>query len=407
LAGVIHGNSLGSVVIDGSLIGGNLVSGDANQTGSIDGAILSNTTIGSVLIKGNIAGGSGANSGYISTGNGAMGTLTVGGGDKPDGSITGGSGASSGLVNIDGALGKVSLAQNLTGGSGENSGQLSINGAINSVKIGGSVTGGTADFTGNIIATGLIKSASITGDLTGGDSGATMLVNTGYVQASGIGTMAIKGSLVAGTAGAGGLDTSGAIRSTISIGSLTIGSIVGNATNPAIISAVGQASLTGNATTDVAIKTLKVTHNTTYGDILAGYNVDTQNSTQLLGTGVNANAQIGTVTIGGTYEATNIIAGAGPGTTGFGTAGSAALSGPGVADLPTIISKISKVIIEGSVIPTPNNSDTYGIAAQYVASATVGKTKLTLLAGPDNDTFANGKDQQLPGATGDVFLYEV
>jgi len=407
VAGVIRGNALGSVVIDGSLIGGNLVSGDANQTGSFDGAILSSTTIGSVAIGKNIVGGSGASSGLITTAAGAMGTLTVGGADKTDGSIIGGSGASSGLVNIAGALNKVSLTHNLTGGSGSQSGQILIDGSISSVKIGGSVTGGAADFTGNILANGLLKSASIAGNLTGGSSGATILINTGYVQANGIGTMTIKGSLVAGTAGAGGLDTSGAIRSTISIGNLAIGSIVGNATNPAIISAVGQASLISNATTDVAIKTLTIKGNTTYGDILAGYNTDTQNSTQLLGTGVNADAQIGTVTIGGNYEATNIIAGVGPGATGFGTASSAALSGPGVSDLPTIISKISKVIIEGTVVPTPNNSDTYGIAAQYIASATVSKAKLTLLAGPDNDTFANGKDLQLPASTGDVFLYEV
>jgi len=269
------------------------------------------------------------------------------------------------------------------------------------------MTGGSASFTGSIGINGLLKTASIGKNITGSDSGAMMLVNTGYLQADGIGKMTVGGALTAGTAGAGGLDTSGAIRSSVSIGSLTIGSLVGNATNPAIISAVGQARLIGNAKSDVAINTLKVTGNSAYADILAGYSPDTQNSTALLGTGVNADAQIGTVTIGGNFEATNIIAGVGQGTTGFGTAGSAALSGAGVADLPSIISKISKVIIEGTVIPTTNNSDSYGIAAQYIVSATISKTKLTLLAGPDNDTFANGKELQLPATTGDVFLYEV
>jgi len=77
------------------------------------------------------------------------------------------------------------------------------------------------------------------------------------------------------------------------IGSLTVGSLVGNATNPAVISAVGPANLAANATTDVAIGSVTVKGNATYGDILAGYNTNTDNGTMPLGTGVNANAQIG------------------------------------------------------------------------------------------------------------------
>jgi hypothetical protein len=274
--------------------------------------------------------------------------------------------------------------------------------------MGGNVVGGTADDTGEIVVLGLLKSANIGGDITGSSSGATKLTNTGYVQANGIGTMTVLGALTAGTAGAGGLDTSGAIRSSISIESLTIGSVVGNSTNPAIISAVGQGNLTGKAKTDVAISSLKIT-TTTYGDILAGYNADTQNGAAPLGTGVNADAQIGTVMIG-TLDTTNIVAGVGPGGTGFGTAGSAALSGAGVSDLPTIISKISKVVI----LSVDANAGTYGIAAQYIASATVAGAKLVspkLKAGADNDTFAAGLEHNLlttlPVTATNVFLYEV
>jgi hypothetical protein len=405
LAGAIHGASVGAVIIKGTVIGGNLVNGDPNQTGSFDGAILSDTTIGSVTIGKDLTGGSGASSGVIETNGGGLGTLTVG-------SVTGGSGGLSGIIRIDGTLGKATLAGDLTGGSGTGSGQISVNSSINSLKIGGSVTGGSGDNTGTIFAAGLLKSASIGGDLTGSDSGTTKVTNTGYIQASGIGTLTIGGALTAGTAGIGGLDTSGAIRSTVSIGTLTIGSVVGNPSNPAIISAVGQARLLGTPTTDVAINKLTIKGDSIYADILAGYNTDT--STSLLGTGVNADAQIGTVTIGtanaGTvYEATNIIAGVGPGSTGFGTAGSVALSGAGVADLPSLISKISKVVINGTANPTANGTDSFGIAAQYIASATYNGTKLALLAGPDNDTFASGHEIALPPATAgaDVFLYEV
>jgi hypothetical protein len=412
LSGVIHGQSVGSVVIGGSLIGGNLVSGDANQAGSEGGAILSDTTIGSVYIGKQVIGGTGPLSGIVSTTAGGVGKLVIGAldatsGAMADSSIIGGAGASSGALLIGGTLGQAALTHGLAGGAGANSGLISVNGPVNSLAILGSVTGGTGNNTGTISVFGLLKSASITGDIAGSSSGSTMLTNTGYIQADGIGTLTVGGGLIAGTAGAGGIDTSGAIRSTAAIGSLTLGSIIGNSTNPAVISAVGAANLTGSATTDVAIHSLAVKGSVTYADILAGYDTDTQGGTQPLGTGVNADAQIDTVTIGGNLTATNIIAGAGPGTTGFGTAGSTGLSGAGVTDLPSIISKISKVIIAGTIDPTADAGDSYGIAARYIGSVSVNGSPVALLPGPGNDTFATGKDIQLPASTGDVFLYEV
>jgi hypothetical protein len=408
-SGAIFGNAIGRVVINGSLIGGNLVIGDPNQTGNTDGVISSNTTIGSMHIGKNVIGGSGSGSGVIDTLGGAVGSLMIGGADTTDGSVLGGSGANSGSINVGGTLGSLTLTHGLTGGSGSSSGMIEVNGALNFLTIGGSVTGGSADNTGTISVFGLLNSANIKGGITGSSSGATMLTNTGYVQASGIGAMVVGGALTAGTAGSGGLDTSGAIRSTAAIRSITVGSLVGNATNPAIISAVGQANLALNATSDVTIGTVTVKGAATYGDILAGYSTDTNNGTDPLGTGVNADAQIGTVIIGGNLTATNIIAGVGPGTTGFGTAGSAALSGAGVTDLPSIISRISTIIITGSVTPTASTTDSFGIAAQYIVGATVSGKHLALAAGADNDTFAAAKDQRLPllNASGDVFLYEV
>jgi hypothetical protein len=171
---------------------------------------------------------------------------------------------------------------------------------------------------------------------------------------------------------------------------------------------VGNALLVGAPKTDVAIQSVTVLGNASYGDILAGYSTNTNGGADPLGTGVNANAQIGTVTIGGNLMGTNIIAGVAPGTNGyFGTASSAALSGAGVADLPSLISTISKIIITGNVLATPNTSDSYGIAAQYIKSATVGGAVLPLVSGADNDTFAAGKEQRLPSANGDEYLYEV
>jgi len=420
-AGSIDAMALGSVVIGGSVIGGNLVAGDSNQTGDTDGVIVSNTTIGSLSIAKNLIGGSGPTSGAIITDNsGGVGTLTIGKGDKTtgsnfDSSVLGGSGAASGTILVAGTVGTLLLTHDLTGGSGAGSttilgsGSISVNGPVNSLVIGGSITGGSADDTGTISVFGLLKSATIKNNITGSNSATALLSDTGYVQADGIGTMTVGGALTAGqTSGPGTLDTSGAIRSTVAIGSITVGSLVGNATNPAIISAVGPANLAASAKTDVAIQNITVHGNATYGDILAGYNTETNGGMTPTGTGVNADAQIGTVSIGGNLEATNIIAGVGPGTTGFGTAGSAALSGAGVTDVPSIISTISRIIITGNVVaPATSTTDTYGIAAQYIANAKVAGQQLALIAGPDNDTFPFHDKQLLTGGNADVFLYEV
>jgi hypothetical protein len=420
-AGAISGKTLGSVVIEGSLTGGNMVLGDTNQTGDTDGAILSGTSIGSVYIGVSVTGGSGPNSGYISSGAG-VGSLVIAGTIPKSilassGDLSGGAGASSGSLHIGGAVGKLMVAQSVAGSSGSSSGSISVNGEVGTLAIGGNLTGGTDDNTGTVSVFGLLKTTSIVGNVAGSSSGATKLTNTGYIQADTIGTMVIGGDLTAGSAGSGGIDTSGAIRANDAIGSITLGGITGTSSNPAIISAVGPANVTARSAADVAIGRITVgaagtatsTTVATYADILAGYSTNTDSGADPLGIGVNANAQIGTVLINGAIEGTNIIAGVGPGTTGFGNAGSAALSGTGVTDFSTILSKISQVIVTGSTVPvTP--AGTYGIAAQYIAKASVAGASIALKAGPDNDTFATTGDHLLPSTGtmgGDIFLYEV
>jgi len=419
-SGGIHAQgSVGSIIVKGSLVGGTPGANvDANgtlaQTADTSGAIVVGSA-GSIAVGKNLGGGGGPTSGAIEV-SGNISVLKIGGTDAADGSVVGSSGFLSGSISVSGSLGSISVAHDIDGGSGQNTGILQVSGAINSLLVHGNLSGGTGNFSGNIFSAGALKSATIGGSIIGSSVDGATLVNTGYVQAGGIGTMVVGDALVSGTVSNKGLlDTSGSIRSTVSIGSLTIGAIEGNATNPAIISAVGLARLVGTATTDVAIGTLKVIGNSTlkvganvsYADILAGYSTDTQNSTALLGTGVNADAQIGTIQINGNLLATNIVAGVGADTNGlFGTAGSSALSGKGVADLPSIISKISNIIV-GGVSEGPDAA--YGIAAQYVANATVGGVKVKLAPGADNDTFAKTAAHPLAGATGNTneILYEV
>ena len=99
-----------------------------------------------------------------------------------------------------------------------------------------------------------------------------------------------------------------------------------------------------------------------FTNILAGYNPT--------GTGVNAAAQIGAVTVYGNWTASNLVAGAGPGADGqFGTADDVVLKS---SDAPDAISQIGAIVITGTVSGnSANPAAHYGFVAQEVTSLTV------------------------------------
>jgi hypothetical protein len=184
------------------------------------------------------------------------------------------------------------------------------------------------------------------------------------------------------------VDQTGDIISGGIIGQVKIGgSIVGNSTTDAVISALGQA--TPKAPSDIAIAGLAVGGRVEDADILAGYD-----SVSLAPT--NADAQIGNVSVAGDWIASNLLAGAEP-------SGGQFAKITGGTDNAAITSSIGSITIGGQVLGTPatiNNSDSYGFAAELVKSLSIGGTKIKLLSGPDND--------YLPiGATADVALEEV
>ena len=84
----------------------------------------------------------------------------------------------------------------------------------------------------------------------------------------------IKGSIIAGSnTGSGTLTRSGSVRSENNIGTIIVKqNLVGNASNPVIISGRGQA--VQSAHKDVAIRRLVVQGDVTYANILAGYDVN-------------------------------------------------------------------------------------------------------------------------------------
>jgi hypothetical protein len=182
--------------------------------------------------------------------------------------------------------------------------------------------------------------------------------------------------------GPGDRRNNGAIRVDNDIANATIkGSLIGNATNPALITARG--SLTPTATADLAIGTLTVNGRVEFGLIYAG--VDT---TGVSGAPKNADAQIGPVTVGHDWIASELVAGVIPGNNGFGGTNVQMMNGSGIKNVGTVFSKLTSVEIGGQLIgfQTPGPY-TYGFVAQNIGRFKLkgGTTTFNLTAGNSND----------------------
>src|SRR5262249_743875 len=139
-------------------------------------------------------------------------------------------------------------------------------------------------------------------------------------------------------------------------GSVTIkGSLVGNSTNHVLITARGSAMPTSIA--DTAIGSLNVFGNVEYSDILAGVDID--------GKAVNADAQIGTVTVGNDWIASSLAAGVSPGFGPyFGSVLDTKMAGAGVKDVATVTAKINSVAIGGQALGSNGVLEFYGLVAE-------------------------------------------
>lgn len=393
-ATVYSGAKMGNVTIGGSLIGNE--SSQASDRSS--GSVVSVGDMGAVIIHGDLVGGQNGVSGFPSGFSGAvhsggkLASVTI------NGSIFGGLYNGNGSITSALDMGPVVVKGSVIGGEGRlivtsygevGAGAIYSGGKLASVSIGGSLIGknGIANKSGFIFAAQELTTLSITGNIRGGSAGDdASLIRSGYVEAQRIGTLTLNGSLIAGTDNTTGTYTNnGAIRVKDDIGSLTIkGSIIGNATNRAIISARGK--VTPPATSDLAIGSLTVNGRVDYGRIIAGMDV--------LGDAKNADAQIGPVIVKGDWIASDLVAGA---TTGadafFGNNNDAKMAGAGVKDVATVFSKITSVVIGGQVVGShPLNTDHYGFVAENIGSFKVkdGNTTFTLVSGNSNDDFSVG-----------------
>jgi hypothetical protein len=400
ITGDVRG-TLGSLFIGGSLVGGALAD---------SGQIFAEGAVGKVVIGGDVLGDAGAASGVLEAAK--FGSVTIGG------ALTGSSGPASGAVSAQ-TIGTVAIGGSVFGSSGEDSGQIIATFDVGTVRLGGSLTGGTNEDTGLIFAGGRLGSVTIGGNIFGGSSNATdLLTNSGYIEADRIGTLTVGGSIVAGSDGGGGVLNSGAVRAAHDIGTLTVrGSLEGNASNPVIISAMGQPGATG--ATDLAIRAVNILGRVFNSEILAGYSPALAS---FYGEPVNADAQIGSVKVGGDWVASDLIAGLATGADTstdqfFGDAGDILIAGAGVKDDLAALSRIASIVVGGRVIGTPLDTDAFrtGFGAQHIVSMKVGGiTAIPLTPGAGNDTFALGRHYPLGTTLGtanadgyDVHVYEV
>lgn len=286
----------------------------------------------------------------------------------------------------------VRIGGDLAGGSAQDSGVISTSGEVASVTLGGSLLGGSGLASGRISTGGALKEVRIGGDVKGGSASAGDLQRTGFIEAKRIGNLVIRGSLIAGVDNTAGVfANNGAIRVADDIASATIGNILGNSTTPATISARGSATPT--AASDLAIDNLTLKGRVEFAQLLAGFD----------GNGIvaNADAQIGSVNVGGDWIASSIAAGAVPGGDGFfGTGDDTKMAGGGVKDVPGLASKINSLSISGNVLGTLGGTDNFGVVAENVVAVKVGGTAIPLTPGTSNDDV-------LVGLTGDFKVNEL
>ena len=417
-SGSVNAGSGGAVTVNGSVEGGEgaasgVVAVTAGSTikvrhdvsggdGVGAGKVVIDTKAKSVMIGGSVRGGAGENSGQVTTPFGTIDSLTIAG------LLIGGSGARSASIG-SGIVNKIAITGSVIGGSGLASAQI-VPAASISIKIGGSVNGIGLDSA--VIAPGTAYTLSIGGSLTGDAAGSGVVAGgltslilgrdlrggsgagSGSVNPAGpVGQLSIGGSIFSG---AGAL--SGAIVSGDSLGVVTIsGSIIGTTASPAQISAVGGQDLNGGPI--AAIKSLTVKGSVRFANVLAGY---------AGAVGINADAQIGAVLVGGDWIASSLVAGVVDTLgNGFGNADDAKISAGNAINTAEIDAKIASIVIKGQTLGTSAAGDHFGFIAQEIGALKIGAVSYALTPGRANDDLTATDPGFLIGPTGDFRIREV
>lgn len=380
--GFATAGNIGTVTIKGSVIGGGLVSTFPNGTsGGASGWVKADGSIGAVKITGDVIGAVGQYSGAIQArGVGVAPAKTTIASISVGGSVRGGQGYDSGAL----FAGSPDVLQ----------AQQPFATSIGSIKITGSLYAGFGNISGTLYADGGINSVSIGGSIFGDPSGALDGVIQGggaIVSGAGLGTVSIKGGVYGefGPAGGGIYAYGGGIKS-ISIGRDLTGSTAstGIYATGAINSISVGGSILGAAPgggavfilSDTAISKLSVKGRVENADILAGsdfYNAE-------VGAVANADAQIGTVSVGLDWVASNLAAGVDSSdATHFGSP----LDQTATANSNGIASRIASITIKGNVSGTPGTAgDGFGFFAQEIDTLKIRGVAQTLPPAGDSGT---------------------
>lgn len=314
---------------------------------------------------GSISGGEDFGAGSLKT-SGSIRTLVVLGG------ITGGGGELSGSITSDRGINSLTIGGDLKGGVGIDSGRIVVGNTkavSRSVDIGGSLVGGVGAFSGEIHWGSAIKSITVGTDVVGGAG-----PNSGSIYAKSATKITVGGALR-------GFGPTNGIFVDTHLGSLALGEVDGTA-------GVANIIVFGRDAGGTAIGRIAVEGSVVNARILAGYTPDQE--------GQNANARIGSITIGGDLKATDIVAGIDDVNGVFGDTDDQVIP---TDPKPKYLSSISSIIVAGVIEGTESATDRFGIVAERIGMVKVGDTKLML-----------GKktvDEVQLGTLGDYVLREV
>ncbi len=419
VAGLASQNNAGDLVssIEGPMKDFNI------HTGVYGAAFYVNQgNIGNVTVPNGMYGGLGVGSGglFVSGRGGAIaigdlygasgdysGSITISQGAKKVsvGAINGGGGVNSGKFFSQGNVPKVGVHGNITGGAGANSGEMNVGGS-KKVLVAGDINGGTLDYAGALLVSNKAGKVNISGSVYGGGGtnsgtvdlfgGAKSLTIGGSVFGGGgtgaggiVGGKVVQKISITGTIFSGSGTDSGGMYTSGSFGTISVGTIVGSSAHPVAISAQGQI---GKATP--AIARLTVTGDANFAKILAGY---------FGGAANNPDASIGTVSIGGNFTSSSIVAGiADMGNNGFGNMDDALIVPLNGTPSARILATIGKVIVAGTADGTAGGTDSFAIEAEFVKSVKLGGAAVALVKKAHNDNLA------VPGSTtGDFVIREL
>jgi hypothetical protein len=366
---------IGSVNILGDLRGGSV---------SYSGAITANdSSIGSIIIGGGIFGSSGEGSGSIFAGNEIKSI-------KVNGSLNGGSGDFSGNIQGD-IIGNVTINGSLFGSDGLLSGAIRGEDSLNSATVNGSLLGGSGHYSGSIYADRQLVKATVKGDLFGGLgllSGSIAAENLPVNNNNGgaiTKSITVGGSVYAFAEGFTGIILQG------STGSVKIGgSVVGynGATVSLWFTGFPFISPPSSPAKTLAIGKLIIGGDVKNADILTGFDG---------GGDARSDASIGSITVGGSVIATNIVAAISKGVDGiWGTIDDTTISPSNSSFIPTI----GSITIKGQLLGSYGFEDGFVITAGEIKSIKVGNNKIALGASVLDELTAYG-------ATRDINIREV